>query len=169
MRDLLIYGALFLGWLLFNWIASRAKGRQRAQRAAEHARNAPDYARGVPEAARPAPPDTEWGRAPSAPPEYVPEPVRGHVPEALPELPSPASGTAWSREEELPGLANSLPQAGPEPARRPAQRARSQTQVRRPARRPRVHTQSDLRDAMVLTALLGPCRADQPWESPDRS
>ena len=55
MRDLLIYGALFLAWLLFNWVSSRTKGARRARRAAEHARHAPTYAAPAP---APAPLDT---------------------------------------------------------------------------------------------------------------
>lgn len=162
MRDLLIYGALFLGWLLFNWIASRAKGRQRAERAAEHARNAPGYA-------TPAPPDTEWGRArapePEPEPEYVPayhpEVFPEAPPEALPQVPpAVAAHTHWGRQEELARRASE--------ALAPAEPPRHGAPSRPPRllRRPRVHTRRDLREAMVLTAVLGPCRADQPWEPP---
>lgn len=159
MRDLLIYGALFLGWLLFNWIASRAKGAQRARRAAEHARSAPAY-----EAEAPAPLDTGWGRVPSEVPEYVPEPVQQYVPEPVLQLPTAtAADAARRRVEQLADLARSLQASRAERAAQGAQQRRL-----RPARRPRVHTQDDLRDAIVLTSILGPCRAYQPWEPPDR-
>lgn len=153
MRDLLIYGALFLVWLLFNWIASRAKGAKRARRAAEHARSAPTYATPVPQ---PAPLDTEWGRAPPAAqpePEYVPEYVRAPAPEYVPAyVAAPAPAPAVVRAP------------APERARAPGAR----TQPVQVARRPRLRSPADLRAAMVLTAVLGPCRAQQAWEPPDR-
>lgn len=159
MRDLLIYGALFLVWLLFNWIASRAKGAKRARRAAEHARSTPSYATPVPQ---PAPLDTEWGRAPPAAqpePARAPATVWAPLPDDLPSyVAAPTPSPAAVRER------------APERVRqRVTERVRERTaQPVALARRPRLRSPADLRAAMVLTAVLGPCRAQQDWEPPDR-
>ncbi len=110
--ELLLYGLLIAGFLLFNYVMQRLS--KKAQQ---------EQAEALPPPPGDGPPEDIWGRAPAAPP------------------------------------------ATPEPAV-PAQRAEAPAQPRRrTASGILFRTRKDLRHAVVLMTVLGPCRALEPHEA----
>lgn len=112
--DLLIYGLLILGVLIFNYLAQRAAKRRQNESAD---REPPEQAKPLPEI---------WGRAQPAP-AAVPPP--GVMP-----MPAPAP--------EAPPVAEEAPR-------------------RRSAARSFLRGRGNLRRAMVVMTVLGPCRAQE--------
>lgn len=113
--ELLLYGLIIAGFLLFNYLA-----RQLAQKAREQQQAAERAAAEAP----PAEPEREledvWGRAPAARPVAMPVP-----------------------EQRAPAPAAAAPPA---------------------ATRGLFRSRQDLRHAIVLMTVLGPCRALEPHE-----
>ena len=111
--ELLIYGLIIAGYLLFNYVMQRLAKKARQGEAA----STPPPGDG--------PPEDVWGRAPAVPP-VTPEPVAPPV---------------------------------------PVRRAEASAQPRR--RTPSgslFRTRKDLRHAVVLMTVLGPCRALKPGD-----
>ena len=112
--ELLFYGVLIAGFLLFNYVTQQlAKKARQAEEEAAALQPPPDE----------GPPEDLWGRGPAAPPR-APEP-------ASPALPERRA-------------------AAPEPRRS------------RKAAELLFRTRTDLRHAVVLMTVLGPCRALDP-------
>jgi hypothetical protein len=135
--DLLIYGLLLLAFVLFNLLPQWLRRRRQARPT-------------VPSPETVTPPsslgDIEWGRGP------------------LPRPPEPRQigkrGT-WEFEQ----TASREVEAASAQALERVVRT-SLEEATRPSRRiPRVHGARHLRDAIVLTAILGPCRAQEPHGS----
>jgi hypothetical protein len=108
----------------------------------------------------------------------APEPVggQGQVPESPPprvrtRRPPPES-TGPPLQDETPHAASgAMPAVGRRPdARRPVKRALTPARERGRRRRPTadLRTRRDLRRAIVLTTVLGPCRATRPHDWPEQ-
>lgn len=114
--ELLLYGLIIAGFLLFNYLAQKLARKAREQQAAAEQAAAQ---------AQPVEAEAEledvWGRSPAA------QPATRHVPE----------------------------QRAPVPAVAPPPRA---------ATRGLFRSRQDLRHAIVLMTVLGPCRALEPHE-----
>ena len=107
--------------------------------------------RRTPQPLREVPLDVEWGRTPvpTAPP--------------LPRMPHPVPAVrSADRSLEERAISREL--------RRSAEARRQQPErpVRRHPYRPQLRTSRDLRAAVVLATVLGPCRAFEPYEPPDQ-
>ncbi len=115
--ELLIYGLMIAGFLLFNFVMQRLakKARQAEEAAAQSGAAAPPPVE--------APPEDIWGRTPAAP-AAAPGPVAPAVPARRAEAP------AQPRRRTAAGLL--------------------------------FPTRKDLRHAVVLMTVLGPCRALDP-------
>lgn len=125
--DLLVYGAIAVAFMVFNYIVQKLSERARAEQA-----QAPEPAvEPMDESANDALGDLEWGRTPATlRPEYL------------------AFDTA-----RLPSVTASAPDVahdGVHALYRPPHPIRE-----------RLRDSSELRQAMVLMAVLGPCRAQQ--------
>ena len=110
--ELLLYGLLIGGFLLFNYVTQQLAKKARQEEEAEAAPLPGD-----------GPPQDIWGRAPAEAP-ATPEPVAPGVPARRAEVP------AQPRRRTTPGLL--------------------------------FRTRKDLRHAVVLMTVLGPCRALKP-------
>ena len=110
--ELLLYGLLIAGFLLFNYVT---------QQLAKKARQ--EQAEALPPPPGAVPPEDIWGRAPAAAP-ATPEPVAPAVPVRRAEAP------AQPRRRMTSGIL--------------------------------FRTRKDLRHAVVLMTVLGPCRALKP-------
>ena len=118
--ELLVYGLIIAGFLLFNYLAQRlAKKAREQQEAAEREAAEREAAQAPPVAQQEALEDI-WGRLPAAPVTAVQMPEQRQAPRAAP------------------------------PPGRPA------------ATRRLFRTRQDLRHAIVLMTVLGPCRALEP-------
>lgn len=94
--------------------------------------------------------------------EPAPPPVRSRSRATAP-LPKPVEEAhAWGSDRAQFEL-RSARELGIRQARR-QQLMDSTRGPRRHPRRPRLHDPGALRDAMVLTTILGPCRTDQPYD-----
>lgn len=113
---------------------------------------APQPVRERPAVLREAPLDLEWGRAPV--PTAAPEVQRRWV-----EAP-PRSADRTREERALARQKQHLAEA----RRQQAQAARRHHPLR-----PQLRTARELRQGMVLATVLGPCRALEPYEPPDRA
>ena len=124
--DIVFYGLLVAGFLLFNYIVQRLanKSRQQQQQQAELERLAQA------QAAAEHPQDYAWGHAPAAAPLPV-EPPRVATYEMAPATPT-ATLDAPAR---LDAVARSL-----------------------------LRSRQELRHAIVLMTVLGPCRALEPYD-----
>jgi len=124
--ELLVYGALFLGILLFNYVTRRAQQRSQPQDAAPEYEGPPQE----PPGAEYESPSEFWGRVqPDA------------VVTALP--PAPADRVERPRP--------------PDPALR---------RKKRYTRRSLLGSRRDLRRAIVLMTVLGPCRGNESSQRP---
>ncbi|MEX2198123.1 MAG: hypothetical protein WD886_04885 [Burkholderiales bacterium] len=113
--ELLVYGLIIAGFLLFNYLAQKlAKKAREQQEAAEH------EAAEVPPVAQEDTLEDIWGRLPAAPAAAAPLPEQRPAPRGVP------------------------------PPARPA------------ATRRLFRNRQDLRHAIVLMTVLGPCRAQEP-------
>jgi hypothetical protein len=120
--ELLVYGLIIAGFLLFNYLAQRlAKKAREQQEAAEREAAEREAAQAPPVAQQEALEDI-WGRLPAAPVAAMQVPEQRSVPRGVP------------------------------PPSRPA------------ATRRLFRTRQDLRHAIVLMTVLGPCRALEPPE-----
>jgi hypothetical protein len=122
LSQLLVYGLLAAGFLLFNYVLQRAMQRARQRQELERAQQ--------PEAASSSeiePIDAGWGRTPT-----------------LDRGPAAAPVDAARRAE-----ANT---AAPAPL------------SRRPAPKPLFRSRHDLRRAIIVMTVLGPCRALEPHD-----
>ncbi len=122
--ELLVYGLVIAGFLLFNYLMQYLARRERELQEAAAAREAPD-------------PPAE---------DEVLENIWGQNPVAAPPEPEPETALA------------SVPRARASAAAPP--RARRSAAARRLFR-----TRRDLRQAIVLMTVLGPCRALEPPEN----
>jgi hypothetical protein len=112
---------------------------------------------------QPTPGDTSRQPQKAAPPRTrppVPVPVPAPVPTSMPE-PQPVLSLPVSTAEKR--------QVDPRPDRgtgKPVVRTLTPRSMTRAGTVVSLRTRPDLRRAMALTAILGPCRADQPYEWP---
>ncbi len=123
--DLLVYGAIAVAFMVFNYIVQKLSERARAEQELEPAVEPVD------ESATDALSDLEWGRAPETlRPEYLAfDTARG---------PSVRASVPDGVHDSIHALYRP-----PHPVRE------------------RLRDASELRQAMVLMAVLGPCRAHQ--------
>ncbi len=112
--ELLLYGLLIAGFLLFNYVMQRLS--KKAQQ---------EQAEALPPPPGAGPPEDIWGRASAVPP-ATPEPVAPAVPAQRAEAP------AQPRRRTASGIL--------------------------------FRTRKDLRHAVVLMTVLGPCRALEPHD-----
>ena len=159
--DLFIYLLLLFGWVIFQVIRRVLKRPKPLGTIDDEApRTLPAEAAA---STRTSPWDVGWGRTPDATP--VPVGIPGSLPDSAP--PSPIrrgpKPSAWVRDEPQDPLANAR-QANPSHLA-----ARKRVAAARPARhphRPSLHTQKEMRDAVVMAAVIGPCRAMEAWQAP---
>lgn len=156
--EVFVWLLALLGWVVFH-ILQRVRKPPRPLGTIED--EFPQQPEPVPEPVRPrelppalreAPLDVEWGRTPvpTAPP--VPRPRWVETP--------PRSA---DRSPEERALARQMQRAAD------ARRQQAQAANRRHPLRPRLRTARELRQGMVLATVLGPCRALDPYEPPDRA
>lgn len=120
--ELLVYGLIIAGFLLFNYLAQQLAKKAREQQEAAAREAAEQEAAQAPPAAQEETLEDIWGRLPAAPVAAMP------VPEPRP-----------------------LPRGVPPPSQPAATRRLFQNR-------------QDLRHAIVLMTVLGPCRALEPPE-----
>jgi len=147
----LLFGLLFLAVIAFQvfkqFLAARAEQRRRQQQALQAGMPGQD---GVAQQAEQQPEpfaltESDWGRASEPVPAPVPTttaPVPLDVQQAL------RHATSRVRDAATP----------------PAARRTSAEQQRRRARHRLFHSQRALRHGIVMMTVLGPCRADKPYD-----
>lgn len=151
--ELFALGLLALGWIIFQvlrrvFTPPRPLGTIADEEPAESAQPQPQPPM------REAPLDTGWGRAPEPPAPFLQPPVASEP-------------FRWSVDAAQAELETSR-----EVARRQARARQQQLEDRKQARhphRPQLRNTHDLRNAVVLAAVLGPCRALDPYQPPDAS
>jgi hypothetical protein len=176
--ELFIWILLAIGWILFQVVRRilkppRPLGKIEDEAPAEVPPSGQPWPpqpsvpapRRAPAAAREAPLDVEWGRTPEPPPPLRPPPAPRVTPP--PRVPARVADEpfAWSADRAGSELALAR-----EMGRRQAERRRAVVQAapRRHPYRPRLQTHADMRKAIVVAAVLGPCRAFDPYRSPEQ-
>ena len=183
--ELFIWILLVIGWVFFQAIRRIFKAPRPLGKIEDEAQDAQESTpapqpwplpapapREAPAAAREAPLDVGWGRVPEVPPPpRVSPPPRMTPPPRVtppPRMPPPRVADepfAWSADRAGAELALAR-----ELGRRQAERRRAATTEAAPRRhpyRPRLRTHADVRKAVVLATVLGPCRAFDPYRPPD--
>jgi hypothetical protein len=158
MRELsgefLIYVLIFIGIMAFNYFLQQsARRRRQEEQAQEQAQQEALQQEGGPASDEPLP--DVWGRKPSAPDEELPE-VWKRKPsaqdEALPDF--------WGRKAPA-SVARAVPAMSAERGHRTGAPAFVQPPRRAPSGA-LFGSRRDLRRAIVLMTVLGPCRAEDP-------
>jgi hypothetical protein len=112
-----------------------------------------------PVAAREQPFDIGWGRSPQRP-----APPRAEPPVPMPAPVAGGEYLTWGRDASQGELAAARAMARRQEARRVQQEV---PRAWNHPRRPRLHTAAGLRQAVVAAAVVGPCRAMDPYRPPD--
>ena len=163
LSEFVIYGLLFLavvGFNLFKQIASAQRDKARRQTRPAPRKQEEDL-RPQPVSLRPEPPvepatreaelaEQRWGRAP--------EPAPDHMPAAVME---PAQPLAVVLAQQMVDQWRDADKGSARPAEPPG---RSVPSARRRSSRQLIRHRGELRHAIVLMTVLGPCRASQPYD-----